>query len=379
MYELDPHDFSSVRALFQPLSAFQPFCASALAGVHAGRVLVDDPRQPRSGLLVTRQTWCYLAGAPGNLPFERALNQAIFERRAIAENTGSLIFTCHPPEWADHLWKIFAPRQPIAMPRHHYSCRAADCDMQAITQRAKLPTGFELQRLEPALLDQGDLQLPAPVRETLETWAERAHAQFRDFGFAAVREGEIVAWATVDSVTAGMGDIGFETQGAYRGRGLATGLAATAICHGLSSGLDEIHWTCAESNLGSMRIAEKVGMQRRGDYTAYLLIFDEVQGLAQQAYLDLQAGRYQAALAIYPRIFALRQDLPAWMHLDMGRAWAGLGEADKALAALNRAVEAGWEDVDEMRQSGEFQALQNLPGWEQVLARCAARRAGAFL
>jgi RimJ/RimL family protein N-acetyltransferase len=359
LHELDPQDFPRARPLFQPLAAFQPFCGAVLAGVHPGRVFVDDPASPQTGFVSREDPWCFLAGDPADGAFNRALNEAIYTRQAVPEKVPSLLFTCRPGDWGGRLAEVMAPRQPIPGRRRRYVGRAAPEGHQAA------PEGYRVERLDPALLDQRGLALPGEVRETLERWRVVDHPDLQDFGFVALHDDEIAAWATVDAVVDGLGDAGLFTLPAHRQRGLATAVAAAALAHARAHGL-EVNWTCAEDNAGSIRVAEKLGFARGDDYWLYMLCFDEAEHLGGLAYTHLRAGRHREAVDLLEQSFGLAVEPPAWAYYDAATAWAALGQPERALARLAAAVERGYRGFED---DDAFTSLHGLPGWAALLAR----------
>lgn len=369
IYELEQSDYHHVQGLFRPLMAFQPFCTAVLSGVHPGRVFVDDPRRPQAAFLARTDPWCFLAGSPHHDAFNQALNWALFDRQAIGPDATVLYFTCHPQDWHGPLARVCHPREPVPALRRHYVGRALACDW-----RSHLPDGCTLLPLDGALLHRPGLDLPDEVRVTLDRWRALAGPRFQDFGFVTLCDGEVASWATVDAVAAGTGDIGFFTLPPYRRRGLATVAAAAAVEWGLAHGLSHVNWTCAEDNLASIRIAQKLGFERRSDYRIYLLAFDEAQHLTHLAYSRLQAGRYRESLDLYARFLARQDDMPPWFHHDVARAWAGLGDGEKAFDYLRAAAERGWSELVATVHCPEFDALRHTPAWAAVLARIRQNR-----
>jgi RimJ/RimL family protein N-acetyltransferase len=360
IYELDPMNYERVRPLFQSLVQNQPFCAAVLAGIHPGRVFVDDPGQPHSGAVIREDSWCFLAGSPAEREFNRALNQALFARQIVPQKARSLLFTCDPQDWHGQLAMVFHPRPPIRARRRHYVCRRVNYDW-----RTRLPEGFVVQSMDEALLSR-QLQVPEEVWETLKRWRAMASPRLQDYGFVAIHGEEVVSWATVDAIVDGVGDAGLFTQPAYRRRGLATATTAAAIEHGLARGLKAVNWTCAVDNIGSIRTAEKLGFERRPDYWLYYFVFDEAEHLAALAYQHLEEGLYREAVELLEQAFARKEGPPVWAYYDAARAWAGLGDQVKALERLSAAVDWGWLDIEDAK---EFESLHGTPQWAAMMER----------
>ena len=75
------------------------------------------------------------------------------------------------------------------------------------------------------------------------------------------------------------GDLGFFTRPEYRRRNLGLIAVSAALEHAFESGLQQVNWTCDADNPGSIRTAEKLGLERIEDYTQALLVMDEEEHL----------------------------------------------------------------------------------------------------
>jgi RimJ/RimL family protein N-acetyltransferase len=128
------------------------------------------------------------------------------------------------------------------------------------------------------------LQLPEGVVATLAKWQVMTDPRFIDFGFVVLdgtRPQPVVAgWATVDFIADGAGDLGFFTQPDYRRRNVGAIVSSAALEYGFANGLQEVNWTCDAGNPGSIRTAEKLGLERIEDYRQAVLIMDEKRHMA---------------------------------------------------------------------------------------------------
>jgi GNAT superfamily N-acetyltransferase len=368
MHLIEKIQYQNVRALFHPLEDFQPMCTAVLEGIWPGKVWVDASAKPGSAMMVTflsggGAAWGFLAGKPDNPEFTTAVNQVIFEEKIVGQDVGAFLFTCASGDWGEHLSVVGHPRQPAPMMRRHYVCRELAFDW-----KTQIPGGFRVIPLKIGLLKDKDLQIPNEVKTTLEKWMSIKDDRFRDFGFAAVHENQIVSWATVDFITANSADLGFETLPEFRRRGLGSMVAAAALECGLELGI-EIHWTCAEDNIESQRIAENLGLDRGRDYTMYLFMLDLHNHMAQLAYSKLAKGEHRDAIVIYEDLFAQKTDVPTWAYFDTAQAWAALGDGENALKYLRLAAKSGWSAVDLVEKSEEFRILHDTPEWGEVIQR----------
>ena len=285
MQPLSVAQASKIGPLFHRLMQSQPMCTAVLEGIYPGRVYVDDPAQPRTALLTTyieseaHGVWCFLAGEPANDAFNQSLNTAIFSRQIIPNNTPILLLTCDPDDWGGQMHAVVAPRPPIWIPRYHFISRQVGFDW-----RDALRPGFTVERMNEDLRQLPDLQLPEDVAATLSKWQAMTDPRFMDFGFAILDRTSpqlvVASWATVDFIAGGAGDLGFFTQPDYRHGSLGAIVASAALERGIASGLRQVNWTCDADNPGSVRTAEKLGLERIEDYHQAVLIMDQKRHMA---------------------------------------------------------------------------------------------------
>jgi hypothetical protein len=62
-------------------------------------------------------------------------------------------------------------------------------------------------------------------------------------------------------------------------------------------------------------------------------------------------------------VLAMGEDAPCWVHFDAARAWAALGNRDKAFEYLRAAVDRGWTDASGAEHCPEFEGLRGTPEW----------------
>jgi RimJ/RimL family protein N-acetyltransferase len=377
IYELDPSKYETVRSLFTVLDEYQPICSAVLEGAHPGKIFVDDFSRPRTAFINTflhsegDGVWGFLAGEPSNDVFNKALNKAIRNRDGISKKAPIVFLTCHPEEWSGQLPIIFHPKHPIPMRRRHYECHEFKSDWQS-----DIPEGYDIRRFDESLLTEPKLKIPDEVLKILRKWRSFSDPQHQDFGFVCIHGDRIVSWATMDFISGGVAEAGIFTLDGYRGRGLATVVTAAAVEHGLSHNLSKINWTCTESNIASIRTAEKLGFKRRPDYMMYYMIFDEVQHLGNLAYSYLQSENYREAVEIFEENLASRDGLPLWAYYDVARGWAGLGNEEKTFAYLNALAERGWTEVESLEECKEFDPWRETSEWISLMERMRGEMQG---
>jgi RimJ/RimL family protein N-acetyltransferase len=279
IYPLEKTDYKIVRKLFHTLQQTQPMVSAVLEGIYPGNIYVNNVSQPETAVLITfieseaHGAWAFLAGDPGIGTFNIDLNRAIFDRQVISHQTPVVLFTCESLAWDSHIPNVMAPIQPIRVPRWHFICREIKFHWKDV-----FPSGYTLKPISRELQQLSDLEIPEDVRITIDKWNTISDDRFKDYGFVILDEtGQkpvITCWATVDFITDGFGDLGFFTQPSYRRRGIGTIVVAATLEYGFTKGLRQVNWTCDADNQGSLRTAQKLGLERLEDYIMYVLVFD---------------------------------------------------------------------------------------------------------
>lgn len=376
VHELNRADYKTVQTLLRPMAGYLTFCAAVLEGSQAGRVFVDDPIEPRTAFMNTRGSWSYLAGDPSNAAFNRALNKAIFAREVVGEDAFGLLLHCHPEGWQAVLRDVCHPRQPIEIVRRRYICRDFEYDWTA-----EVPEGYTLQLVDRSLLERAPLDVPEDVKNLIEAWgpadeepSATGDSVAKGFGFVALQDDQIVAHAVVDCVAGGVGDIGLVTAEDHRRRGLGTVTAGAAVAFGLSRGLAMINWDCANTNLGSIRTAEKLGFEHERDHRMYFIGFDKLGHAINLAWHSLEAGCYQDTIDAIEPVIAEEKRPPAYALFPAACAWAGLGHREKAFQYLSHAIDRGWDSLHETLDAKAFERFHDLPEWAEALARIQHNR-----
>lgn len=376
IYELNKADYEKVRPLFQPL-AYQLMSVVVLDGARPGQVFVDDPTDPQTAFAFTPGMWGYLAGDPNNGEFNRALREAI-RSKTILERVGSLFLVCDSDGWWESLPGVFG-LPPIPFPRRYYVCREL-----AYGWQANVPEGFAVRRIDEALLNRPGLGIPDGLRDWMDEQGSQADFLERSFGFATVHGDEIVSWALSDGVSGDTTEIGIHTAGDFRRRGLAAITTAATVEHALARGLSKVNWQCADDNVASIRTAEKVGFVKERDYMMYVFFKKEAdhRSLMRTAAADFaekgeeafKSGRYRESIEFYGWVFALLDDVPSEHYHLVARAWAALGERERAVECLEAATHKGWGHLAHTRLCKEFKCLHDAPEWSAVLERIERNR-----
>lgn len=124
---------------------------------------------------------------------------------------------------------------------------------------SELPKGMRLCEADSVLFD----KLQGRVTPRF-SWDNASDLISRGKGFCIMDGGEPAAWAFSAAVSSEEIDIGVETAERYRGRGLATIGAGAMVRYALGQHKRPV-WACHCENVGSRRIAEKLGFVKTAE------------------------------------------------------------------------------------------------------------------
>lgn len=130
-----------------------------------------------------------------------------------------------------------------------------------------LSTSAELANLQYKLIDtdflaQDHYQNIQYVQSEIDwMWPSRKKFCENGFGYAALLGESIVCWCTAEYVSTKKCGIGIETLQTYQNQGIATATAVHFVNYCLSHNIIP-YWECDSQNIGSIRVAEKVGFER---------------------------------------------------------------------------------------------------------------------
>ena len=227
----------------------EPMILSCLQG-HMGTLAVDDPEGPWAAA-VTVGDFCFLAGAPS---------------RALAAGASAAILVPRTADWHPVIEAVWGQH---VRPYTRYATRKDTnrFDRAELSALARPPQGVTLSPIDPAaysLLGQADWS-----RDLRGLFRDGADFCRRGIGFAAWRDGEIVAGASSYAIFDGGIEIEIDTHPDFRRIGLATACGAALVLACLERGLSP-SWD-AHTPV-SLHLAEKLGYVSAGPYPVYLKV-----------------------------------------------------------------------------------------------------------
>ncbi|MCW5876321.1 MAG: GNAT family N-acetyltransferase [Anaerolineales bacterium] len=364
LHSLKPEQYQLIQPLFGEGNTTPLYCQGVMAGKYPGKILVDNPIQPRNALVV-KDIWCHLIGDPDNAAFHKELKRDLAEKRLIGEDKRVLFFVDPSPDWLEILNKLVEDRQPIPMPRCLYAATPAQ-----EFQTPAMPDGFRLHFIDEAIRDELDGELPGDVQKVLDLREDADVPDEMAFGFVAANGRSLAAWSVIDFIIGDVGEIRLVTEDAYRRRGLAFTTSTATIAYGLSRGLKQINWDAAASNLPSIRTAQKLGLQLLHEPKEYIIIFSEISYLINLAWSHLDTQRFEQVHIVAEQMVTSDEEmLVQYGQFLTAAAWAGLGDPVQAILHLRKAIEAGFDNLFEMEKSPHLKILHGSTAWEDLIGQ----------
>jgi hypothetical protein len=127
-----------------------------------------------------------------------------------------------------------------------------------------VPAGYELKVIDDNIINkiQGTI-IPSFIWDTSQAFLTAGK------GFCLMHDNNIACTAFSSYIGNGQMDIGIETTENYRRKGLGVVTASAMVSYSLKNGFEPV-WGCAENNIGSKSIAQKLGFKLIDAHPLYI-------------------------------------------------------------------------------------------------------------
>jgi RimJ/RimL family protein N-acetyltransferase len=289
--------------------------------------------------------------------------QEIFKGDRLREGEHEFTLYYHPDTWEEQMQVIFKGKYPLKAMRRYYNCQQVLFDWQG-----QLPPDFDIVPVDTEFINKTQFANLKEVRSWIKTnWNSAQEFLQMGRGFCAVQGDRIVSWCITDCASGRRSEVGIMTDPAYRRRGLATLTAAACVDSLLSTGMTNVGWHCAEQNLGSRGVAEKVGFELKNEYPIYFCVYNDALQLAINGHFRIREQQYVEALQWYDKAI-LYDDAPGWAFYDAACALTRLGVANMAMERLYQALGKGWDNLEHTIKDDDLKELHGTVEWERFLS-----------
>lgn len=236
MKTINTNDFSKFVKYAEEIDICRVFPLSVVQKYQSGSIYSSE----NCILFRHRNNFTFLSGTPD----EKELS--VIHELILSEH---LKFMCSDIALAERISQLGAVE---LIPRDFYSYPAETAP------ELQIPDGFTIRSIDRELFDSITGRVPPSLY-----WDSCEQFSKNGIGFCIMHGNEAASWAFSSAVSRDEADIGIETAEKYRHRGLALAAAAAMIKEMLPDRRPT--WTCQRSNIGSARIAEKLGFVRKSE------------------------------------------------------------------------------------------------------------------
>ena len=359
IHSLRPEEFERARPVFAQMGDMHLHVVAILDGTSPGEVFVDDVASPKTAYMIAGNGY-YLAGDSHNHDFNQALNTAL-------PRDHYFVLFCERNWGTSALDTILEDTYSVRATRRYYTCERNN----VVDWQERIPENHSMVPVDAELLAT-DLD----NRDSVIGWIENdwnSIDQFLEqgFGFCLVHGDSIVSWSLADYVSGDRCEIGITTAWLCRNRGFGTLAAATTAAHASSLGFSTIGWHCWDNNVGSIGVAENVGLTKAAEYVIY------INHWVAENITDITPAEFRAFAEHYEAEFDIRPPASGYPHIATAKAWQLSGNRERCSVHLNKAVDLGWlRSVDHLRRIWpEFfwnPDLEQKKEWRDLTARFEA-------
>jgi len=154
----------------------------------------------------------------------------------------------------------------------------------------------------------------------------------------------------------------------HRNLGIATAMTITLLEEARNRGYFQVGWHCYETNLASIATALKVGFRKSHEYPASFFHFNRAINLSIRGDQYYLKGDYENALVWY-EVACKKEGAPNWLFWNTACVQAKLGNPIEAFQRIGQAVEAGFTDIEYIKNSEHFTRFNDLPEWKHLIQK----------
>ena len=370
--KLEADEYQRVSPIFGELD-YNLEIKAIVEGTMSGRIYVDDAEKPSTAFIWNNYSKFFLAGYENNNMFNTSLNKLIVEEiypEATEKKIWGYVLHYHPDSWKNVVGVVLRHKLPMKDYRRYYTPNQLKIDW-----RNEIPKESSILRVDRNLLDRVDLKNISKVTDEInKTWGSTDNFLRNGFGFCFLHGETIACWCLSENNSGNRCEIGIETDEEYRQKGFATLTASAFLEYCISKGIDP-GWHCWDSNLPSVRLAEKIGFEKLLEYPVFFDWFDEFNSLLVNGnWRLLRRTEFREAGQFYEKAFEIKEAGSSFYY-NAARAWALAGEKTLAFKNLRKAVDKDWNNLERMKNDADLQSLHGEKEWIEFMIRLEGEQA----
>lgn len=250
MILLETNDYSKLNALLDKAEINILFARAVAEQKINGRIYVDNADTPRTCYILHPYGMSLLLGDSNNVTFNQEFREYVLNING--ERTNEEWMQTYPNAWDNVLKNLFVDVTAIEYDtrinfRYNKDKRQREekCSIRNIQIRETTKEDFE---------DMKDMVIPARF------WDNADDFIINGKGYSLYYEQKLASIAFASFIKNNILEFGIETVEQYRGRNLAFKVCIALIDYCLENNLEPL-WSCKLSNMGSYKLAEKLGFE----------------------------------------------------------------------------------------------------------------------
>lgn len=260
MYQLKKEQYLKVLPLLKESEWTFPIARSVIESQLGGRILVDDPHNPETAVVISQINWMYMFGNVNNALFNAEFQEYVSD--VLCKENEYFAWCNLSMDLQKELRNKFGdkiksfPRIPFKFNTEKY--------LQSKEGFADLLEGFAIRKIDEVLIKQACELFPGITM----FWDNYDNFLKNGIGFCALHENAVVCVCQSAVNVAGISEIDIFTSEKYRNKGLAVHTCSAFIDCCITNGLIP-DWDCVEINQPSYNLAKKLGFEELQKYPLF--------------------------------------------------------------------------------------------------------------
>lgn len=277
MIELEQNNYYRVIQLLNEVPFNNYFAGSVVRNKVKGKIFVDSEQTPSACLIVHKYGMSLLCGSDRNDSFNNKV--ACFLKNDSINISMAKWMLVHPESWCDKLSGLLGKdllKVPDIKEDEHLRYKESNKVLQTervnfkfhknlFVNNSKIPEGFILTRIDSEMYGKiSGSVVPQNFWNSAEDFLENG------IGFSLLSDDQVVSTCFSSFIIDDKLELGIETAERFRGKGYSIYPALALIEYCLSLGYEPI-WACRKENIGSFKLAQKLGFLPFSNHPYYVL------------------------------------------------------------------------------------------------------------
>ncbi|OCA87932.1 acetyltransferase [Bacillus sp. FJAT-27225] len=263
--ELQQHNFDKCQPLLNPAGQLE--AKAVVSGINPGRIFVDNPDNPESGLIwLGNNDGFIFIGNEKNDQFNSHLHSFLTDTIIPGARKAGLEWfegMGNHPGWNQTIETVFENRKLGTWEQLVYK-------IDKLPETAiSLPGGYKIEPINNALYNSDNIKNIDFLHSKIRSFWPTPQQFFKNgLGYCIIHNNDIVSICFTGFVHENVHCVDIETAKTHRGKKLAQILAAIYAKECLERG-GTAYWDCMKSNKPSVAVAEQTGFKLCFTYTGY--------------------------------------------------------------------------------------------------------------